>query len=48
MSHHNDDDDVIILNISNPKLKGMPEDIREKVEAILEKANKDIEAILGE
>jgi len=39
---------IIISQVLQEKLKGMPEEIREKVEAILEKANKDIGAVLDD
>ncbi len=39
---------IIIEQAFAQELKGMPEEIREKVEAILEKANEDIKAVLGD
>jgi len=46
MSHHNDDDDVIIILSDPSKLEGIPEDKREKIEAILEHANKEVDKVL--
>lgn len=47
MSHHNDDDDAAVIIFSNSsRLNGIPEDKREKIEAILEKANKEVDKVL--
>ena len=47
MSHHNDDDDGAVIILSNsPKVKNIPEDQREKIEAILEQANKEVDKVL--
>jgi len=45
MSHGNDDDAVIILS-NSAKVK-IPEDKKEKINAILEKANKEADKVIN-
>lgn len=37
---------IIINKAFEQKIKGMPADVREKIEAILERANKEIDKVL--
>ena len=37
---------IIIEQALQQRMKGMPEEVREKIEAIREKANEDIEEVL--
>ncbi len=41
-----DDDEVIIILSNSSKLNKLPEDQQEKIKAILEKANKEVDKIL--
>ncbi len=45
MSHGNDDDSIIIFS-SREKIGHLPADTQEKIEAILEKANKEANKVL--